>query len=121
MESKRAIAKRTAQQNKALHAYFRMLANALNDAGFSVQLVLQKDVELTWTTDMVKELLWRPTQKALTQAKSTKQLRKQEDIDLVYEHLNRHISEHFGIHIPFPSMGPGFYDTAPEKDDTVSE
>lgn len=107
---------RTGQQNKAMHKYFELLAKNLNDAGYTVQLVLKEKVDLDWTKDMVKELLWRPSQKAILRKRSTTELNKQEEITRVYDHLNRHISEKFGIHVPFPSHEPGYWDTAPLKE-----
>ena len=94
---------RTEQQNRALHLYFQLLADEFNNAGYTVQLVLSKKMDLDWTKDGVKELLWRPAQQAILGKKSTTELNKQEEIDLVYEHLNRHISEKFFIHVPFPA------------------
>lgn len=93
---------RTEKQNNALHLYFMWLATELNLAGYTVQLVLKEKMDLDFTPEMVKELLWRPAQKAILKKKSTTELKKLEDIDLVYEHLNRHLGEKFGIHIPFP-------------------
>lgn len=93
---------RTDQQNRALHLYFQLLADEFNNAGYTVQLILSKKMDLDWTKDSVKELLWRPAQRAILGKKSTTELSKQEDIDKVYEHLNRHLSEKFFIHIPFP-------------------
>ncbi len=93
---------RTSTQNNALHLWFEMLAKELNDSGNTVQLVLKQKVELEWTKDIVKELLWRPAQKVILKKDSTTELKKLEDMDKVWEHLNRHIGEKFGIHIPFP-------------------
>lgn len=101
---------RTSQQNNALHLYYDLLAKELNGAGFTVQLVLKEKIDLDWTPSMVKELLWRTAQKALTSKDSTTELNKQEEITLIYEHLNRHISEKFGVHVPFPSI-----ETAPPE------
>ncbi len=95
--------KRTLKQNAALHVYFTHLADELNAAGYTVQLVLQQKMDLDWTPSAVKELLWRPAQKALVQKKSTTELTKMQEIDVVYDHLNRHVSEKFGLHIPFPT------------------
>lgn len=106
---------RTGQQNRALHVFFTLLAYELNEAGLSVQLVLKQKMELNWTPSMVKEMLWRPAQKAILKKKSTTQLRKQEDIDLIYDHLNRHLSEKFGISVPFPTHEVGYANTAPLK------
>ena len=95
--------KRTYTQNKAIHAYFTLVAQELNDAGYTVQLVLKEKMDLDFTPDMVKELLWRPAQQAILGIKSTTELNKLEDIDKIYDHLNRHLSEKFELHIPFPS------------------
>ena len=94
---------RTLDQNAALHKWFELLALELNLAGYTVQLVLKEKVDLDWDKDKVKELLWRPAQKAILKKKSTTELAKLEDIDTVWEHLNRHMSEKFGVHVPFPS------------------
>lgn len=97
------MANRTLQQNSALHLYYMWLATELNLAGYSVQLVLKEKMDLDFTPEMVKELLWRPAQKAILKKKSTTELKKLEEIDLIYEHLNRHLGEKFGIHVPFPT------------------
>lgn len=107
---------RTIQQNKALHKFFELLADEFNNAGYSVQLVLKEKMDLDWDASAVKELLWRPAQKALLKKNSTTELTKQMDIDKVYDHLNRHLGEKFGIHVPWPSYEVG-YDEAPLKTD----
>lgn len=94
---------RSDNQNRALHKYFELLANELNAAGYSIQKLLEHTVEVSWSKDTVKELIWRPVQEALIQKKSTTKLDKIQDIDLVYDHLNRHLSEEFGLHVPFPN------------------
>lgn len=94
--------KRTIKQGSALHLYFEMLARELNDAGYTVQLVLKEKIDLEWDKEKVKELLWRPAQEAITGKKSTTELNKGSDIDLVFNHLNRHLGEKFGLHIEFP-------------------
>lgn len=96
--------------------YFRLLAEELNSAGYTVQLVLKEKMDLDWTPDSVKELLWRPAQKAILKKKSTKQLEKQKDIDTVFDHLNRHLSEKFGLSVQFPSHELNYWDSAPEKE-----
>ncbi len=95
--------KRTQRQNNALHLYFHWLSESLNQAGYTVQLVLKEKMDLDWTADMCKELLWRPAQKAILKKKSTTELDKITEIDVVWEHLNRHLGEKFGITVPFPT------------------
>lgn len=95
--------KRTGKQNDSLHLYFKWLSEAFNEGGYNVQLVLARKMDLDWTPNMVKELLWRPAQKVILEKESTTELTKMQEIDVVYDHLNRHVSKEFFIHIPFPS------------------
>jgi len=69
-----------------------------------VQLVLKEKIGLDWDKDKVKTLLWHPAQQAILGKKSTTELSKQEDIDKVWEHLNRHVGEKFGVHVEFPDI-----------------
>ena len=94
---------RTQSQNSALHLWFTMVAQELNDAGYTVQLVLKEKVDLDFTPETVKTLLWHSAQEAILGVKSTTKLKKTEDIDKVYDHLNRHLAEKFQIHVPFPN------------------
>lgn len=94
---------RTIQQNKALHKYCTMLAEALNDAGYEMKAVLAvKQVDVPWDGPKVKEVLWRPIQEAMTGKHSTTELDRMEPSQ-VYEVLNRHIASNFGVSVPFPS------------------
>jgi hypothetical protein len=95
---------RTFAQNNALHKFFEILADSLNDAGLTVQMILQKKMELNWTPSMVKEILWRSAQKALFNKESTADLDKVSEIDQIYEHLVRHLGEKFSLEVPpFPN------------------
>ena len=91
---------RTYAQNRALHLYFRQVADALSGAGLDIKKVIKADV--SWTMDSVKNLMWRPLQEALLNKKSTAKLKKDE-IDAVYDVMNRVLGEKYGIHVPFPS------------------
>ncbi len=42
---------RTDNQNRALHLYFTHLAKELNDAGYTVQLVLKQKIDLDWSNE----------------------------------------------------------------------
>lgn len=91
---------RTLTQNRALHKYFTLLADTLNDGGLTVVKTLKVDVD--WTPDSVKELLWRPIQEAVLDKKSTTKLNKDE-ISKVYDVLNRALGVKFGISLEFPN------------------
>jgi hypothetical protein len=45
---------RTIKQNKSLHKYFSMLAESLNNAGKDVLTVLNSDIEIEWTGELVE-------------------------------------------------------------------
>jgi len=108
---------RTDQQNRALHLYFEMVAKELNDAGYSMEQVLDNfTMELEWTKESVKEILWRTAQRRLLGKQSTKELNKQEDITRTYEAVNRFLAK-LGVHVPFPTHEPGYWDSAPLKSD----
>lgn len=95
--------KRTVQQNKALHVLFTLLAQELNDRGMDMRKTLKPSVEIPWSPGSVKEYLWRPVQTAQLNKRSTTELTTVE-IDQVFDTINRHLSERFGIHIAFPSI-----------------
>jgi len=93
---------RTTQQNKALHLWARNVAKELNRQGLSVQHVLNHaKVELDWNENLVKEQLWRPIQKAITGKESTTEPETQ-DYVLIYDTLNRFLSDKFGFFEPWP-------------------
>ena len=92
---------RTLQQNKAMHKYFYDLANALSDAGFTIEKTLTKPLDVNWTPSSVKEFLWKPVQDALYQLESTTELSASQ-VTHVYENLNRHIANITGVHVEFP-------------------
>lgn len=94
---------RTVKQNRALHKYFGLLADQLNEHGLDMREVLKPGVEIPWSSITVKEYLWRPVQELQLKKESTTELTTKE-IDKVFDTINRHIGEKFGIHIPFPSI-----------------
>lgn len=96
---------RTTTQNNALHLYFRLLADELNLAGLDMKKVLKPSIDIEWNEETVKEYLWRPIQNAQVLKKSTRQLNTKE-IDKIYDTINRHMSEKFGISVPWPSQDP---------------
>lgn len=96
--------KRSSKQNKALHKYCELLADALNDAGYEMKAVLAvKQIDVPWSPERVKECLWRPIQEVMTGKHSSTQLSRLEP-GRVYEVLNRHIAENFGVSVPWPSV-----------------
>jgi len=93
---------RSGQQNRALHKYFSMLADKLNEAGLDMRKTLREDVEMPWSADLVKDFMWRPLQKAMFDVDSTAKM-KRADYTKVYEVLNRHTASKLGVSVAWPS------------------
>ena len=53
-------ADRTWRQNNTLHLLFRRMAKGLNDAGFEIPHPFKPDLEIPYSEESVKELLYKP-------------------------------------------------------------
>lgn len=84
--------KRTGKQNNSLHLYCSWVADALNEKGLTVQQVLQHSMEINWTTDRVKDLVWRLAQKGLLGKESTTELDRHEP-KKIHEHVIRFLAK----------------------------
>lgn len=93
---------RTLTQNAALHRYFELLADSLNDAGYTIAKVLTKPLDISWSKHTVKELLWRPVQNAILDKKTTTRLKRFE-VTKVYDELNNIMSTRYGLSVEFPN------------------
>lgn len=93
---------RTNLQNAALHKYLTMLAKELNDAGLDMKKTLRPEIDIPWTCELAKTYLWKPIQKAVIDKESTTKADRSE-YTKVYEVLNRHTAEKFGISCVWPS------------------
>jgi hypothetical protein len=104
LESPKQPLKRTITQNKALHKYFELIAQELQNQGQTMQGVIKKiDMcEITPTTRTVKEIIFKPIQEATLGKKSTTELTTSE-INQVYEIMSMFLAKEFEISIPFPS------------------
>ena len=106
--TKNKIPKRTKNQNAALHLYFTHIAEALNNEGFDVRVVLQviseKGIDMMWSPTLVKELLWRRIQKKYLDKQSTTELDSLGDITQIYDIMNKFLAENFYISEEFPSL-----------------
>lgn len=97
------MVKRTDSQRKALEVFFKLLAEKLNEAGLDQREVLKPSIAIPWTQEAIKNQLWRPIQKALTNKQSTTELDKVSEIDQIHSVLLRHLGEKFGLdYIEFP-------------------
>ena len=93
---------RTSQQNRALYKFFSLKATQCREAGVTPAMAFKETMELEMTEEIMKSI-WKYTQKALYGTDSTADLKKQEEIDEVHEHLNRFFAEKFNLEgIDFP-------------------
>jgi len=95
--------KRTIQQNKALHLFYAHLAEELNNAGLDMRKTLKPEIDIPWSPQTIKEYLWRPIQIAQLGKRSTTDLNTDE-IDKIFDTINRHLGEKFGLNVEFPSI-----------------
>lgn len=94
---------RTGRQNRAMHKFFEWIATTLNDNNLYLsRSLLRPNYEAEWTQVMVKEILWRPTQKALTGKQSSKDLTTKE-LTTVAETIQQALAKR-GLDVEFPSI-----------------
>ena len=98
----------TTQQMKALHLWFENVAKTFTDAGLDIKKTLSTKIDHHWTAELVKELMWRPVQQSYLGKKSVKNL-KAEEISAIFDIINRHNGENFGIYEPFPDQQELYY------------
>ena len=94
---------RTITQNKAMHLWFGMLADHLNETGNDMRKVLDPAMEIPWTVENVKEMLYRPAMQALFIKKSTTELTTKQ-VDEVSKVVELYLGQQ-GVESPaFPSI-----------------
>jgi hypothetical protein len=79
-----------------------MLITEFNNSGLTVQQVLSVAIEREWTMLGAKEVIWKPIQSAMFETDSTTKLNT-DQVSKVYDTINRHTGEKFGLYVPFPS------------------
>ncbi len=93
---------RSLKQNSALHVYFKLMAETLNDAGLEIHMdFLGKSIDVPWSPGEVKERIWKPIMQAQTGKTSTAKLDRKE-VSEIYEVLNRFMAERHSVLVPFP-------------------
>lgn len=93
---------RTSIQNNSLHKYCELVASNLNAHGFDMHKTLSHDIEVPWTKELVKELIWKPVQKSQIAKESTTEAERQ-DYSKIYDIINRYLINRFEIYVPWPS------------------
>ena len=103
MNTDKEVKQRTDAQNRALWKYFELLADELNSAGYDMKKVLKPNVDIPWSKQTICDYVWKPIMKAQIGLESTTEMTTK-DIDQIYDTINRHIGEKFGLHVDFPSI-----------------
>lgn len=101
-----AISKqRTSSQNNALHKDCELIAEKLNNSGYSlIEVIKILFLSIPFTTLWVKDNLWRRIQKRMFGKTSTTELEKSSnEINQIHDVLMRELGEKLGIEYhPFP-------------------
>lgn len=107
---------RTKRQNRALHAGFTLLAQALNDSGMDMlSFPWTEGIDVPWSKDTVKSHLYTPVLEAQLEGKQkTSQLAKTE-VSQVWDTLTRHLATRIGVSVPFPSFDHIYAQARPPK------
>lgn len=100
--------KRTPPQQRAIEVFCRELAAELNAKGHSAKMVfeiMREGADIPWTQSAVKDLLWKPIQKALVNKDSTTELDTSEPSD-IHQALMHWVTENLeGVdYLDFPSQ-----------------
>jgi hypothetical protein len=95
---------RTTKQNSALHLFFTIITNQLNEMGLEYNYIGLKGqiIGTRYNTNIVKEFLWRPIQKTLFDIHSTKEINTIQ-INEIIDVLSKWFGEK-GVYIEFPNI-----------------
>jgi len=94
--------KRTPKQQASIELFCKQGAEAFNEAGITRQEAIELiTLELPWSQESFKELVWRTMQKAKGWGDKTSEL-ETEQVEPVYEWCNLFTGK-FGISVKFPS------------------
>lgn len=94
---------RTLPQNNSIHLYCSQLAEALNDAGYTIQTFFKEGVDIPFSQITVKELIWKHFQKNILGKDHTAHL-STDEVDKIYKPLRQYLIESKGVDVPFPSI-----------------
>ncbi len=95
---------RTNLQNRALHLFFNMISDELNNLGLEFRYagLVSKEIAIPYTWLIVKDRVWRPIQITLFDIESTKEINT-EQINKIADVLIKFFGER-GISISFPNI-----------------
>ena len=105
VELKEVKKTRTSLQNSSLHLYFTLISEQLNESGqtFNYKGVRGNIFEVKYTSEIVKNFIWRPIQISLFKIKSTTKINTTQ-INEIVDILSKHFGERFGFYVAFPNI-----------------
>lgn len=95
---------RSSLQNRALHLYFKLVANALLEVGYDYHWTFPisgEIISIPYTGDLVKEWIWKPLQNTIFKLESTTKLTTQMINDIL-EVMSNWLAD-LGITVKFPN------------------
>ena len=92
----------TAAQHRSVFLYCDLLSKELNGRGLDMVKTLKAGVDIPWSKESARRFMWQPIQEIKFDKKSLTQL-KTHEITKIYDVINRHLSDKFGVYVPFPS------------------
>ena len=98
-------ADRTYRQNRTIHLLFRRMAEALNDAGFEIRHPMKADLEIPYSEESVKELLYKPIITSYFKVNRSSELNTEqlsESMEILVDAVNRNT----GVYVHIPSQEP---------------
>ena len=96
---------RTYRQNRTIHLLFRRMAEALNDAGCEISHPFKPDLEIPWSEESVKDLLYRPIISSYFKVERSSLLdtaQLSESMEILVDAVNRNT----GVLVHIPSQEP---------------
>jgi hypothetical protein len=91
----------TNPQRNSVYLYCDLLAKELNGQGLDMVKTLS-DVEIPWSKESAKKHIWAKVQNAKFGNVSINDL-KTSEVSQIYDVINRHLSNTFGVYVPFPT------------------
>ena len=111
--------RRSGQQRKSIEVYCKRVADAMNDAGHSVQEVFTAELDIS--QENIKKGMFKVVMRALYPNKvdedgniSTTDL-DSDEVTKVYENMNRITAERYGVSMDFPSKDSMFNEAMGRK------
>ena len=94
------MTQRSPQQRKSIEKYCKMVADAMNDAGHSVQTAFTAEVAISQAN--IKDGMFKVVMHSLYPDKTSTTELETDEVTHVYENMNRITAERYGVSMNFP-------------------